>query len=74
MYAMGKGPIRRLDGIHLAKGIHGFQRVQLLKNVIPNPVFPPDTQTITIHNDKVSYYIEDFGNEKFAFNILLLRR
>ncbi|KAG8195957.1 hypothetical protein JTE90_028931 [Oedothorax gibbosus] len=54
VYAMGKGPIRRLDGIHLAKGVHGFQRVQLLKNVIPNPVFPADTQTITIHNDKVA--------------------
>ncbi|GBL79541.1 Dopamine beta-hydroxylase [Araneus ventricosus] len=54
VYAVGKGPIRRLDGINLAKEIHGFQRVQLLKNVMPNPPFPEDTKTITIHNNKVA--------------------
>ncbi|XP_055929694.1 dopamine beta-hydroxylase-like [Argiope bruennichi] len=54
VYAMGRGPIRRLDGMNLAKEIHGFQRVQLLKNIMPNPPFPENTKTITIHNDKVA--------------------
>ncbi|GIX69823.1 dopamine beta-hydroxylase [Caerostris darwini] len=54
VYAVGRGPIRRLDGINLSKERHGFQRVQLLKNVIPNPPFPEDTKTLTIHNNKVA--------------------
>ncbi|XP_054721644.1 dopamine beta-hydroxylase-like [Uloborus diversus] len=54
VYAMGKGPMKRLDGINLAKEIHGFQRVQLLKNIIPDPPFPDDTQIIIIHNNKVA--------------------
>lgn len=53
VYAIGHGPLRRLDGINLSKEIHGFQRVQLLKNIIPNPPFPDDTTSIIVHNDKV---------------------
>ncbi|GFS41547.1 dopamine beta-hydroxylase [Trichonephila inaurata madagascariensis] len=54
LYAVGRGPIRRLDGINLSKEMHGFQRVQLLKNIMPNPQFPEDTKTLTIHNNKVA--------------------
>ncbi|XP_035207387.1 dopamine beta-hydroxylase-like [Stegodyphus dumicola] len=53
VYAMGHGPLRRIDGMNLFKEKHGFQRVQLLKNIAPNPVFPDDAQSLTIHNDKV---------------------
>ncbi|GFX62340.1 dopamine beta-hydroxylase [Trichonephila clavipes] len=54
VYAVGRGPIRRLDGINLSKEMHGFQRVQLLKNIMPNPQFPENTKTLTIHNNKVA--------------------
>ncbi|XP_042895000.1 dopamine beta-hydroxylase [Parasteatoda tepidariorum] len=53
VYAMGKGPLRRLEDINLSKEIHGFQRVQLLKNLVPDPRFLADTKSITIHNSKV---------------------
>ncbi|XP_023212266.1 dopamine beta-hydroxylase-like [Centruroides sculpturatus] len=53
VYVIGRGPIRRLDGLRLINENHNFQRVQLLKNMDPPPEFPEDTKVIPITNKKL---------------------
>lgn len=53
MYAHGKGPLRRFDGLRLSDFNHGFQRVQLLRNLESLPKLPSETRGIEILNDQV---------------------
>ncbi|XP_077500682.1 tyramine beta hydroxylase [Amblyomma americanum] len=53
VYATGKGPLRRLEGLRLTRAQHGFQRAQLLKFMGEPPPFPPDTKFTNFLNDKV---------------------
>ncbi|XP_064458103.1 dopamine beta-hydroxylase-like isoform X2 [Ornithodoros turicata] len=54
VYASGRGPLRRLDGLKLIHSEHGFQRAQLLKIMDDLPPFPEDTRVINFLNDKVA--------------------
>ncbi|XP_050050808.1 dopamine beta-hydroxylase-like [Dermacentor andersoni] len=53
VYATGKGPLRRLEGLRLTRAQHGFQRAQLLKVMEEPPPFPSDTKFANFLNDKV---------------------
>ncbi|XP_076359948.1 tyramine beta hydroxylase [Tachypleus tridentatus] len=53
VYATGKGPLRRLEGLRLTKEDHDFQRVQLLKTLDPPPVLPESTKIFSVTNDRV---------------------
>ncbi|KAL3171520.1 hypothetical protein MRX96_013722 [Rhipicephalus microplus] len=52
VYATGKGPLRRLEGLRLTRTQHGFQRAQLLKVMEDPPPFPSDTKFANFLNDK----------------------
>lgn len=53
VYATGEGPLSRIEGIRLNDYNHGFQRVQLLKNLEPLPKLSLETRVVDIINDKV---------------------
>ncbi|CAG2177798.1 unnamed protein product, partial [Oppiella nova] len=54
VYATGKGPVSRVDGIRLADHKHGFQRVQLLKRLEVLPKLASITKMIEFVNSEVS--------------------
>ena len=54
VFAIAQGPMPFVRGLNVTRLHPGLQRVQLLKSQLPDPVFPADTQTFTIHVDKVS--------------------
>lgn len=55
VWAEGKGPLYRLDGVNvLVGGCSGFQRTQLLKNQHAHEVHPPDTWELEVLADRVN--------------------
>lgn len=55
LYFSVTGRLSYIKGLDVAQLKPRLQRVQLIKSLLPDPAFPPDTKTLVMHVDNVTF-------------------